>query len=55
MKANPQKSRVQCLPTKKKREKKGKKLVKHKHNRRERKGKGVYNELLPLYAIYTFT
>ena len=58
MKANPQKSRVECLLTKKKKKRektKGKKLLKHKDKKRERKGKGMYNEWLSLYAICTIT
>ena len=35
-----------------KKKKKGKKLVKHKDMERERKGKGMLSELLPLYTLY---
>ena len=35
-----------------KKKKKGKKLVKHKGMERERKGKGMLSELLPLYTLY---
>jgi len=38
-----------------KRKKKGKKLVKHRDRKRERKGKGMHGEMLPLYTIYNFT
>ena len=36
-------------------EKKGEKLLKHKGKKRERKGKGMYNESLALYAICTIS
>ena len=38
-----------------KRKKKGKKLVKHRDRKRERKGKGMHGEMLPLYTIYNIT
>ena len=38
-----------------KKKQKRKKLLKHKDKKREKKGKGMYNEWLPLYTICTVT
>ena len=38
-----------------KRQKKGKKLVKHRDRKRETKGKGMHGEMLPLYTICNIT